>query len=319
LAKAGGDVLEIELALQPAAGVAARRGLVVRRAPDGSEQTSLYADTGAGRFEIDRSRTTLDPDMRSHGVQGGAFALGSEPLRLRIYLDRSMVEAYVNERKSLTSRVFPARLDSLGLDLLAAPGDRVLSLKVWPLNALNGKPPAPVQAAGIRFDPASAFSSGLSNGGFASCDLSGWTVKEGNAFVSAGVTRQSALNGTAFYGNNRAPDACHFAGFLAPGGDGPTGVMESERFVLGGDGQINFLIGGGRDRERLYLALVRASSGKELMKATGIDSEQFQRVFWDASAYLGETLYLKAVDRSSSGWGHLNLDSINVPSARLVK
>ena len=319
LAKAGGDVLEIALELEPAAGIAAKRGLVVRKAPDGDEQTSLYADS-AGRFEIDRSRSTLDPDMRSYGVQGGQFDLNGEALRLRVFLDRSMVEAYVNERKSLTSRVFPARLDSLGLDLLAAPGDKVLSLKVWPLDAKEGKAPVPAAPAGIRFDPAAAFNSGLPNGGFASCDLSGWTVKDGGAFANAGLSRAlMAAGGVAFYGNSRAPDACHYAGGAVPGGDGATGAMESAHFVLGGDGQVNFLLSGGRDSERLYLALVRASDNKELMKATGIDFEQYQRVFWDASAYLGETLYFKAVDRATGAGGHLNLDSINVPVARLVK
>lgn len=258
--------------------------------------------------------------MRSHGVQGGDFALNGEPLRLRVYLDRSMVEAYVNDRKSLTSRVFPARLDSLGLDLLAAPEDRVLSLKVWPLNAKDGKPPVPAAPAGIRFDPASAFRTGLANGDFAACDLSGWTVKEGTAFSAAGISRKTLVDGAVgYYGNHRPADACHYAGAGVPDGDGAVGVMESSRFVLGGDGQINFLISGGRDSERLYLALVRAADNRELMKATGLDFEQYQRVFWDAAAYKGETLYLKAVDRATRKGGHLNLDSINVPVARLVK
>jgi sucrose-6-phosphate hydrolase SacC (GH32 family) len=315
----GGDVLEIELELAPAAGVTAKRGLVVRKTPDGAEQTAVYADSTTRRFEIDRSRTTLDPDMRSYGVQGGAFDLGGENLRLRVYLDRSMIEAYVNDRKSLTSRVFPARLDALGLGLLAAAGDRVVSLKVWPLNTKAGTVPVPAQPSGVRFDPQAAFKSGLPNGGFGSCDLSGWTVKEGRAFSAAGVTRQDAsASGIAYFGNGRPADACHYAGFRIPEGDAATGVMESAKFVLGGDGQINFLLAGGRDSERLYFALVRASDGKELMKATGINFEQYQRVFWDASPYIGETLYLKAVDRATGGWGHLNLDSVNVPVARLV-
>jgi sucrose-6-phosphate hydrolase SacC (GH32 family) len=317
LAKVGGDVLEVELELAPAAGVAGKRGLVLRKTPDGAEQTAIYADTGKGRFEIDRSRTTLDPDARSYGVQGGAFELAGEHLRLHVYLDRSMVEAYVNDRKSLTSRVFPARLDALGLDLLAAPGDRVVSLTVWPLNGLDGKPPASVQPAGIRLDPAQAYSTGLPNGGFERCDLSGWTAGEGRAFSAAGISRQSMAGSIPYYGNLRMPDACHFAGAGVAEGDAATGVMQSASFVLGGDGQLNFLLSGGRDSERLYLALVRASDGKELFKATGIDFEQYQRVFWDAAPYIGETLYLKAVDRSTSG--HLNLDSINVPVARLVK
>ena len=318
LSRVGGDVLEIELELAPAAGSPGKRGLVLRKSPDGREQTAIYADTAARRFEIDRSRSTLDPDMRSFGVQGGAFELAGEPLRLRVYLDRSMIEAYVNERKSLTSRVFPARLDALGLDLLAAPGDRVRSLTVWPLTTKEGGMPAPVQPGGIRLDPLTAWKSGLPNGDFARCDLTGWSASGGRAFDRSGISRQNELGGgNMFYANKRMPDACHFAGAGVTGGDAATGEMRSAGFVLGGDGQINFLLSGGRDSERLYLALVRAADGKELMKATGIDFEQYQRVFWDASAHLGETLYLKAVDRSERG--HLNLDSINVPVARLAQ
>jgi sucrose-6-phosphate hydrolase SacC (GH32 family) len=318
LAKVGGDMLEIALELAPAPGVSARRGLVLRQTPDQAELTELYADQARKRFEIDRNRTTLDPDMRSHGVQGGAFDAAGENLRLRVFLDRSMVEAYLNERKSITSRVFPARLDATGLGLLAAPSDRVVSLKVWRMGASHGRPLVPAQGAAIAFDPLTAYKSGLPNSDFASCDLSGWTVLEGNAFVNAGVSDAVNVSTYQFNAAGRLADRCHYSGFSVPGADSATGVMRSRTFVLGGDGKINFLLSGGRDPARLYLALVRASDGKELMKATGIDFEQYQRVFWDASAHVGEQLYLKAVDRNSGGWGHLNIDNINVPVARLI-
>lgn len=318
LAAIHGDLLEIELELAPAP-VAGKRGLIVRSAPDRSEHTDLYVDTSRSRLEIDRTHTTLDPDMRSFGVQGGAFDLAGENLRMRVFLDRSMVEAYVNERKSLTSRVYPARLDADGLALLAAPQDRIVSLKVWAMGAQNGKPVVPAQPAGIRLDLTTVFKSGLPNGDFASCELSEWTVVEGSAFSSRAVTTAQTFGGKQhFHADQRMPDRCHFWGFRAFGGDQATGVMNSRHFMLGADGQINFLIAGGHDPERLYLALVRASDGNELMRATGNDFEQYRRVFWDASAYVGETLYLKAVDRASGSGGHINLDSINVPVARLV-
>lgn len=151
LAGVQGDLLEIELELAPAPGVTARRALVVRKTPDNAERTELVVDAARGRFEIDRTHTTLDPAQRSRGVQGGAFDAGGEHLRLRVFLDRSMVEAYLNERKSLTSRVFPTRLDATGLDLIAAPGDRVLRLKVWRMGAANGKAVVPAQPAGAPY------------------------------------------------------------------------------------------------------------------------------------------------------------------------
>jgi hypothetical protein len=56
-----------------------------------------------------------------------------------------MVEAYLNGRKSLTSRVYPSRLDATGLGLLAGHEDRVVSLKVWRMLSLNGQPAAPAR------------------------------------------------------------------------------------------------------------------------------------------------------------------------------
>jgi sucrose-6-phosphate hydrolase SacC (GH32 family) len=130
LAAVAGDGLEIALELAPAQGPG-KRGLRLRAAPDGAEHTDLYVDPARKRLEIDRSRTSL---AKSYGVQGGPFDLGAEHLRLGVFLDRSMVEAYVNERRSLTSRTYPTRNDAQGLALLAQPGDRIVSLKVWAMN-----------------------------------------------------------------------------------------------------------------------------------------------------------------------------------------
>ena len=78
-------------------------------------------------------------------------------------------------------------------------------------------------------------------------------------------------------------------------------------------GKIDFLIGGGNDPAHLYAALVRASDGAELLKATGTNSEEYARILWDASAYVGTSCYIKIVDDSTGGWGHLNVDDFHVP------
>jgi hypothetical protein len=41
--------------------------------------------------------------------------------------------------------MYPSRLDATGLGLIAAPGDRVVRLRVWRMGALNGKPVVPAQ------------------------------------------------------------------------------------------------------------------------------------------------------------------------------
>ena len=97
-------------------------------------------------------------------------------------------------------------------------------------------------------------------------------------------------------------------------GDNATGELHSSYFKLSGSGEINLLMGGGNDPTNRYVALVRASDDKELIRQanTKFADEKYQRYVWDASKYIGEVLYIKAVDQAVGGWGHINLDDVNV-------
>lgn len=56
-------------------------------------------------------------------MQEAPFGLeGGEPIELRIYLDRSILEVYPNRRQCVTQRIFPLRVDSLGVALFARGG-----------------------------------------------------------------------------------------------------------------------------------------------------------------------------------------------------
>jgi beta-fructofuranosidase len=45
-----------------------------------------------------------------------------EPLRLRVFLDHSVIEVFANDRACLTARIYPTRPDSLGVGLFAHGG-----------------------------------------------------------------------------------------------------------------------------------------------------------------------------------------------------
>jgi beta-fructofuranosidase len=130
-----GDTLEIHA--QVAAGAAGVVGLVVRAAPDQAEQTRIFYDWAAQRLVVDSTRASLDAAAPG-SVQSGPLALApGEPLRLHIFLDCSVVEVFANERACLTSRIYPARPDSLGLALFAQDGSaRLHALDIWHLNAI---------------------------------------------------------------------------------------------------------------------------------------------------------------------------------------
>nr|BAA24360.1 cycloinulo-oligosaccharide fructanotransferase [Niallia circulans] len=307
-----GDMLEIVMEIDP--GEAQKFGLKVRRSENGQEETLIYYDKSDSTFNVDRTKSSIDPDVRVDGIQGGYVNLDGENLKLHIFLDRSVVEAFANYKKKLTTRVYVGRYDSLGLQIWADGDITVKSMEVWAMNALTGEPAAPVYVPENWDNSVYKDITELPNHDFAMGDLTGW-IAEGDAFQNIHVTDAKFFWDTIYFNpSQKIPGGYHLWGFNEQaGGDSLTGTLRSQNFVLGGNGRIDFLMSGGRDIDRLYVALVRASDGKELFKETATNYEEYQRKIWDASDYIGEELYIKVVDQSTGGFGHLNVDDFNVP------
>jgi beta-fructofuranosidase len=135
LPEISGDTLELDVELAPArAGLC---GIVVRRSPDGTEQTQIAYDAALRQLVVDRTRSSLDLTT-DHNLHAAPLTLGpDEPLRLRIFLDRSVLEVFANERVSITSRIYPTRADSLGVALLAEGGEaRLNALDAWQVHPI---------------------------------------------------------------------------------------------------------------------------------------------------------------------------------------
>ncbi|MFI5893501.1 GH32 C-terminal domain-containing protein [Actinoplanes sp. NPDC051513] len=154
--------------------------------------------------------------------------------------------------------------------------------------------------------PARAAAANIVNPDFETGDLTGWSVT-GTAFTNA-VTTDTGWGWGCCFGQH---GTSHVWGFRTAG-DAATGTLTSSPFQLSGSGQVSFLLGGGNDATNLYVALVRAGDGAILFRATGRNEENYQRVSWDASAQLGQTLSLRVVDNATGGWGHLNLDDVRL-------
>ena len=57
---------------------------------------------------------------------------------MHVYVDRSVIEAYVDGKKSLTTRVYPTLADAVGLRVLGDAKVKVKSLEVWNLDGAFG-------------------------------------------------------------------------------------------------------------------------------------------------------------------------------------
>ncbi|WP_419994381.1 glycoside hydrolase family 32 protein [Streptomyces boninensis] len=147
------------------------------------------------------------------------------------------------------------------------------------------------------------------NPGFETGDLTGWTVVSGDAFAPGAVTDRAEDDlGRPF----NAQGTHHLWGYAAHGDDAQ-GELRSSSFTA--PTQLSFLIAGGWDPERLYVALVRDSDGRELLKQTGLDDEGYVRILWDTRKWRGQAVHLKVVDRKTGGWAHINLDDVRTKAA----
>jgi Beta-fructosidases (levanase/invertase) len=151
---------------------------------------------------------------------------------------------------------------------------------------------------------ADSISNEIKNPGFETGDFTGWKVT-GNAFKVSNVKKY--WNTYDFNQQGKY----HVWGFGGSGDEGQ-GELKSSIFKLGGNGAITFRIGGGKDLDKLYVALVSANDDKEILKATGNNNEGYSTVCWDASSYIGQNLYIKVVDKTSNGFGHINVDDFHV-------
>ena len=82
---------------------------------------------------LDTSYSSTLPDVRSRAPETGPVYLApDENLQLRVFVDRSVVEVFVNGKQCLAVRVYPGRSDSLGVSLRAQGHDaQLLSLDAW--------------------------------------------------------------------------------------------------------------------------------------------------------------------------------------------
>ncbi len=131
-----GDCLELELSARVRQG---KLGVRVLCAPDGSEYVEIGYDPQKGCVYFDRGRSSTSPSAsKDCSVEKICLEYG-DLINLRIFIDRSIVEAFVNKKWCLTSRVYPENRDSVKVSLFCTEEKTVFEAirgwqmeRVWP-------------------------------------------------------------------------------------------------------------------------------------------------------------------------------------------
>lgn len=131
-----GDSLEILAEIDPASAHECR--IKVRCSPDGAEETTIFYDALRKKLGVDRRNSALRKDGGIlSDVQDGDFEVSpGETLRLRVFVDASVIEVYANEHTCITSRIYPSRTDSTGLSVSARGEARINALDIWRLSSI---------------------------------------------------------------------------------------------------------------------------------------------------------------------------------------
>ena len=108
-------------------------GLEVRKSKKGTDKGIIY-------FDVDKNEVVFDKVNSQGEDQEPARApikLNEENLKLNIFLDKSMIEIYINNKVSITNRIYPKNDDAKGIKLMGPSDLRITNIQIWNMKGID--------------------------------------------------------------------------------------------------------------------------------------------------------------------------------------
>jgi beta-fructofuranosidase len=149
LKNTAGNAIEIQAEIEPRN--ASEVCLTVLRSPGREETTDIrfrrkgYVEADASGRSVTRDAIVIDPtraslhrDVQRRPPEIAPFELTKgEMLKLRVFVDRSIVEVFAGNRQCVALRVYPQRPDSVGVSISAQNADASLRrLDAWQMKSV---------------------------------------------------------------------------------------------------------------------------------------------------------------------------------------
>ncbi|OYX25256.1 MAG: hypothetical protein B7Z06_07565 [Flavobacteriales bacterium 32-35-8] len=126
-----GDQLEILLEFKKGK---EKKGVIVRKSNAGNPQAMIYYDPSLNAVVFDKIQD--NPERKFKPLI--APLSNKENIKLHIYLDKSMIEIYINDEVSITDRIYFTNSDAKNIELMGFEDDRKLrKLQIWSMNSIN--------------------------------------------------------------------------------------------------------------------------------------------------------------------------------------
>ncbi|MBB5033965.1 PVC-type heme-binding CxxCH protein [Prosthecobacter vanneervenii] len=141
------------------------------------------------------------------------------------------------------------------------------------------------------------------NLGFETGTLAGWKA-EGDAWEKQPVEGDTVA--IRKRGNSQHAGKFWLGGYERSGDKG-TGTLTSASFVATHP-WASFLLGAAPDANTERVEIIEEATGKIIQSSSAAQQENMKRVAVNLEAVVGKRIFIRIVDQSKSGWGHVNFD-----------
>lgn len=114
-------------------GNAGKLGFILGKSPDNRELYRIYYDFSKQQWIVDASKSSLSNLVRKD-IRTGDYAITQgATIHVRVFVDGSVVEVFIDDKAHFTGRFFPTLANSTGLDLFANDGTATADVTIYNL------------------------------------------------------------------------------------------------------------------------------------------------------------------------------------------
>jgi beta-fructofuranosidase len=104
---------------------------------DRDEETLVKLNLSKNQFSIDRSKSSLFEGLEKTKLLGKIDYKVGENIKLNIFIDKSTIEVFVNEKECLSTRIYPSKENSNNVFIFSGENSfDIIDMSIWQMNAI---------------------------------------------------------------------------------------------------------------------------------------------------------------------------------------
>lgn len=125
----GGRHFELEATIET--GDADQVGFILGKSPDYQEAYKVYYDFPKQQWVVDASGSSLSNLVRKDIRTGNYAITRGATINVRVFVDGSVLEVFVDDKAHFTGRFFPTRADATGVDMFVKGGSATADVTIY--------------------------------------------------------------------------------------------------------------------------------------------------------------------------------------------